>query len=234
ALCYYNSDYHGWSDIDTYFTPQADGTYALEYVTTNSENISCNVYDTSAQTYNCVASSTPFYYADGTTDSFTLTASESRGKSITIYDLEAGSVLRFVYDPSDNTLDISCEGADETYAFCYYNDAYHGWSDIDTFLVKQSDGTYALEFTTTNAENISCNIYDNSSATYNCVAASTPLYYSDGTTTDYELTASESRGKSITIYDLDVDYTIKLVYNPTDNTLSITCGTSSASAEAVE
>ncbi|MGN0477698.1 MAG: starch-binding protein, partial [Ruminococcus sp.] len=55
---------------------------------------------------------------------------------------------------------------DEHYALCYYNSTYHGWSSIDTFLAPQSDGTYALDFVTTNSENISCNIFDKSSSTY--------------------------------------------------------------------
>ena len=112
----------------------------------------------------------------------------------------------------------------EHYALCYYNGSYHGWSTIDTFLTPQSDGTYALEFVATNSENISCNIYDNSSATYNCVAASTSLAFSPDATNTYNLSSSSSRGKSITINSLSEGSVIKFLYNPTDNTLTITFG----------
>lgn len=33
ALCYYNKDAHAWADIDTYFKPQSDGTYVLNFTT---------------------------------------------------------------------------------------------------------------------------------------------------------------------------------------------------------
>lgn len=114
VLCYYNSGEHAWSDMDTYFVKQGDGTYTLDFTTTNSENISCNVYNNTTKTYNCVASSTSLTFAAGKTSSYDLTASSSRGKSITINSLSAGSIINFVYNPTDNTLSVTCKGMGST------------------------------------------------------------------------------------------------------------------------
>lgn len=107
ALCYYNSTVHGWSDIDTFFTKQSDGTYKLKFTAKNSDNISLNIYDNEKGQYNCVSESTAVYCATGNSSTHTLTASSSRGKSLTIYDLTAGTTIEFVYNPSNNTLKIS-------------------------------------------------------------------------------------------------------------------------------
>ena len=114
VLCYYNSGEHAWSDMDTYFVKQGDGTYTLDFTTTNSENISCNVYNNTTKTYNCVASSTSLTFAAGKTSSYDLTASSSRGKSLTINSLSAGSIINFVYNPTDNTLSVTCKGMGST------------------------------------------------------------------------------------------------------------------------
>ena len=114
ALCYYNSTYHAWSDIDTFFTEQSDGTYTLEFVAANSENISCNVFDKSSSTYNCVASSASMEFTPETSNTYNLNSSASRGKSLTIKNLSAGSVLNFIYSPTDNTLTVICKDAAET------------------------------------------------------------------------------------------------------------------------
>ncbi len=110
------------------------------------------------------------------------------------------------------------------YAMGYYNAGYHDWSDIDTFLTPQSDGTYTLDFVATNSVDISLNIYNNSSKIYNCVAASTSVTYSTGASYDYSLSGSTSRGRSVTIKGLSSGSVIKLVYNPTNNTLKVTFG----------
>lgn len=114
ALCYYNSTYHGWSDIDTFFTKQSDGTYTLEFIASNSESISCNVYDNSSTAYNCVASSTSMNFAAETSNNFELVSSSSRGKSLTIKGLSSGSILKFTYNPADNTLNVMCSGVAAT------------------------------------------------------------------------------------------------------------------------
>lgn len=110
------------------------------------------------------------------------------------------------------------------YTMGYYNAGYHDWSDIDTFLTPQSDGTYTLDFVATNSVDISLNIYNNSSKIYNCVAASTSVTYSTGASYDYSLSGSTSRGRSVTIKGLSSGSVIKLVYNPTNNTLKVTFG----------
>lgn len=108
ALCYYNSTAHSWSNIDTFFTPNSDGTYVLKLVTKNSDDVSLNVYDNSTGTFNCIAASTKFTYASGSFCDYTLTGSPSRGKSITISGLSVGLQLAFLYNPADNTLKVTC------------------------------------------------------------------------------------------------------------------------------
>lgn len=158
---------------------------------------------------------------DGINDLFTPAATTS-SKSVPV----TASVRD--YDPVTQPTtaeppEISTEPDEEDdYVLCYYNSGEHAWSDMDTYFVKQGDGTYTLDFTTTNSENISLNVFDNSASTYNCVAASTSMAFVPGETSVYDLTAS-SRGKSITINSLSAGSIINFVYNPTDNTLSVTC-----------
>ena len=118
------------------------------------------------------------------------------------------------------------------YALCYFNSTSHAWTTIDTFLVPQSDGTYALDFVPKDSSNMSLNIYNNSDKTYNCVPAGTNFTYSPDAVYDYTLLNSKSKGKSITIKGLSTSVSLKFVYNPTENTLKITCG--SASVEPTE
>ncbi|MEE1220116.1 MAG: starch-binding protein [Ruminococcus sp.] len=108
ALCYYNTGTHTWSDIDTYFTANADGTHSISFTATNSEDISLNIYNMATSQYNCVSASTSLTYLSGNTSNYTLTPSSSRGKSITINGLTAGAKLSFVYNPTNNSLKIIC------------------------------------------------------------------------------------------------------------------------------
>lgn len=126
----------------------------------------------------------------------------------------------FETEPTEATIPVE----KSNYVLCYYSSGTHGWKDLDTYFAKQSDGTYALDFTVANSENISCNVYNAETSTYNCVAASTSLTFASGETTKFDLTASSSRGKSLTIKGLEEGLKIKFVYNPTDNTLTVTCG----------
>lgn len=114
ALCYYNGTYHAWNDIDTFFTKQPNGTYTLEFIASNSESISCNIYDNSSSAYNCVASSTSINFAADTSNKFELVSSYSRGKSLTIKGLSSGSIIKFTYNPTDNTLNVICSGVATT------------------------------------------------------------------------------------------------------------------------
>lgn len=115
----------------------------------------------------------------------------------------------------------------KTYVLCYYNSTAHNWTDFDTTFTKQSDGTYKLEYTTKNNENISLNVYEKSSSTYNCVPTSESFEYQDGISLNYQLTKSSARGSSITIKNLTAGKKINFVYNPTTNTLNISTSTSS-------
>jgi hypothetical protein len=108
ALKYYNGTAHDWNATDTFFTPQSDGTYVLDFVATNSDNISLKVYDNSSGTYNCVSDSTSFTYSVGTVNTYSLVGPVSTGSSITIKGMSTGATLKFVYNPTSNTLQVTC------------------------------------------------------------------------------------------------------------------------------
>ncbi len=108
VLRYYNTGYHTWDDIDTYLTENGDGTYVYEMTTINSEDISCNVYNTIKSEYNCVSASETLNYSSGASNTYTLSASSSRGKSITIKGLSAGKKITFIYTAATKTLKITC------------------------------------------------------------------------------------------------------------------------------
>ena len=92
----------------TYLTENGAGTYVYEMTTVNSEDISCNVYNTIKSEYNCVSASETLNYSSGTSNTYNLSASSSRGKSITIKGLSAGKKITFIYTAATKTLKITC------------------------------------------------------------------------------------------------------------------------------
>lgn len=149
------------------------------------------------------------FYLDGTTDS-------SGKQNVGNYEYESSVIPSTV--PTSASVSVS---DDELYALCYYCDGSHAWATIDTFFTPQGDGTYVLNFTTVSTENISLNVYNNSTSTYNCVSSSTPLTYTAGTSQTCSLAGSSSRGKSITISGLSSGVRLQFIYNPSANTLAI-------------
>lgn len=107
-LKYYNTGTHTWNDNDAYFVDNGNGTYIFELTTVNSEDISCNVFNTVKSEYNCVNESETLNYSSGSSKTYNLSASSSRGKSITIKGLNAGKKLTFIYTASTKTLKITC------------------------------------------------------------------------------------------------------------------------------
>ena len=77
VLRYYNTGYHTWDDIDTYLADNGDGTYVYEMTTVNSEDISCNVYNTIKAEYNCVSASETLNFSSGASTTYNLSASSS-------------------------------------------------------------------------------------------------------------------------------------------------------------
>ena len=124
------------------------------------------------------------------------------------------TITNLKYTPSGNS----------KYVLRYYNTGYHTWDDIDTYLTENGDGTYVYEMTTVNSEDISCNVYNTIKSEYNCVSASETLNYSSGASNTYNLSASSSRGKSITIKGLSAGKKITFIYTAATKTLKITCG----------
>ena len=158
-----------------------------------------------------------------------ITLSEFKDNCFTINssDMSDGKyiVYNFQYDNAEIQPTTPTEPAGESnYILRYYNGSAHAWDAKDTFFTDVGDGTYVLNFTTKNADSISCNVYDNDSGKYNCIASSFGFDYEAGLTQTFDLVASSSRGKSITINNLSAGLNITFVYNPTNNTLSITCG----------
>lgn len=229
ALCYY-SETHNWDDKTSYFTKKSDGTYVFNYVADSAPSISCNVFNLVSNEFNCVAASTSLtIVADtGLSETYSLSPSASRGKSITIKGLTEGMKINFVYHPDTNTLDVNYvpageEKDNEHYVLCYYATDEHAWDARDTFFEEQDDGTYALEFTAISSNNISCNVFDMVNSQFNCVAASTSLTIVADTETSetYSLSVSSSRGKSITIKGLSEGRKLRFVYTPETNTLNV-------------
>ncbi|MGN1202737.1 MAG: hypothetical protein ACI4RF_05525, partial [Eubacterium sp.] len=109
VLGHYISDYHDWTDIDTYFTEQSDGTYILQFVAVSGNDISVNVYDVTNSMFNCVAASTSLIIDSGSAISktYSLSPSSSRGKSVTIKGVTTGMKFSFIYNSDDNTLTVN-------------------------------------------------------------------------------------------------------------------------------
>ncbi len=113
ALRYYHAGTHDWDAVDTYLTPQADGTYKYTYTTTDSGNVSVNVYNTTNGTwYTMTANDERSVYYDatnvgGTTSTFTFTTATARNKTITVYDLAEGVTITFVFNPTTQTMTVT-------------------------------------------------------------------------------------------------------------------------------
>lgn len=108
------------------------------------------------------------------------------------------------------------------YALRYYSDGVHSWDDVDTYFSKKGNGLYVCTYTAKNTNNISLNVYDTTTSTYNCVAESTGVVFADGMCQDYSLAdPSSTRGKSITISGLSVGNKVTFLYNSNINELTI-------------
>ncbi|MCH5299241.1 MAG: starch-binding protein [Ruminococcus sp.] len=112
AMCYYNGSSHAWATIDTFLKPQGDGTYALDFVTKNSDSISMCIYDNSTARYYSNSDSANFVFEAGVERNYSLVGPTSaRGKSITVNGMSSGLILGLVYNPNANTLKITCKGS---------------------------------------------------------------------------------------------------------------------------
>ena len=112
AMCYYNGSAHAWATMDTFLKPQGDGTYALDFVTKNSDSISMCIYDNSIARYYSNIDSANFTFAEGDEYNYSLVGpTKDRGKSITVNGLSGGLILGIVYNPDTNTLKLTCRGA---------------------------------------------------------------------------------------------------------------------------
>ena len=108
ALLYYVSGEHNWTDTSKLFTPDGNGKYTYQFTSEGVENLSFSLYDKTDKKYLSMAESASLSYADGETTDYTLTTQSSRGKSITVTGLTAGSVVTIVYNPENNAVSVTC------------------------------------------------------------------------------------------------------------------------------
>lgn len=104
------------------------------------------------------------------------------------------------------------------------NTASHAWGyDSDKLFNANGDGTYSFDYTAADSNNLSFNIYNTKTKTYNCVSESQSFTYSAGTEKEYTLTSGSSKGKSITVKELTQGKVLKLTYTPSSNSIKILC-----------
>ena len=110
------------------------------------------------------------------------------------------------------------------YALLYYVSGEHDWTDTSTLLTPDNNGKYTYTFTSKGSENLSFSLYDKTDKKYLSLSASESLTYSDGQTAEYTLSTMSSRGKSVTIKELSANSIVNLVYDSSNNKISVTCG----------
>ena len=125
-------------------------------------------------------------------------------------------------EPTLPTVDEKDVAENQHYALLFYQSGIHDWSNIDKFFTY-SNGAYTLNYTTTSANNISLSLFDNKTSKYKSVTASASMTYSSGTEQNFTLTDMSARGKSITISGLSVGVTLRFVFDPNTNKITITC-----------
>ena len=109
------------------------------------------------------------------------------------------------------------------YALRYYSEGVHAWDTVDTYFSKKAEGLYIYTYTAKNTNNISVNIYDTITSTYNCVGESVSVTFGEGISEDYSLTGTTGvRGKSITIKGLEIGNKVTFLYNSNINEVTIT------------
>lgn len=109
------------------------------------------------------------------------------------------------------------------FALRYYSEGVHTWEAVDTYFSKKAQGLYIYTYTAQNTNNISLNVYDTITSTYNCVPESVSMTFEDGLCQDYSLTGiTGTRGSSITIKGLEVGNKVTFLYNSNINEVTVT------------
>ena len=102
-LNYYISGEHDWDNYDTKFTAGEDGIYRYTFTSKGTTNLSFGIYNKTAGKYICVPESIKPTYEEGVSATYDLTASTTRGKSITVYGLSSGKKIGIEYDQKNST-----------------------------------------------------------------------------------------------------------------------------------
>lgn len=109
----------------------------------------------------------------------------------------------------------------EHYILMFYQSGVHTWNDKDTYF-NYTNGEYVLDYMTTSAENISISLFDNKTSKYKSVQSSETLTYAADSSQSFTLTDMSTRGKSITIKELSVGVTLRFIFDPVTNSVTIT------------
>ena len=110
------------------------------------------------------------------------------------------------------------------YALLHYISGEHDWTDTSTLFTPDNNGKYTYTFKSKGSQNMSFSIYDKTDKVYYSLSESASVIYSEGQTSDYTLIKQSSRGKSITIKELSENSVVTILYNPENNSVSVTCG----------
>jgi len=141
-------------------------------------------------------------------DAFRLAGKDSNGKYyVENFDIESGSV-----------------STSNTYALLYYVESEHNWDDTSKVFTKKDDGTYQYSYTASKNCNISMSVYDKTNGVYKSLTESRGFDYDEGLTYDFTLTSLSSRGKSITVRNLEKGNTIYINYTPSTEKITVSCG----------
>lgn len=108
AMYYYTASHKWGYETESKLTDNGDGTYSLKYVCQNSDNLSLCIYNTSSNVYNCVSSSESLNYEAGKEMTYSLSAADTRGSSVTIKELSSGKVINLLYTASTKQLKVTC------------------------------------------------------------------------------------------------------------------------------
>ena len=111
-LVYYAENKHAWTDNDCKLTTDANGNLSYTYVATGSESVSFKIYNKDTGKYCAVSESTeltyPFSSGTYSLSEYSSYSSSSGARSITVKGMSSGEKITFTYNPTLNSVSISC------------------------------------------------------------------------------------------------------------------------------
>lgn len=111
-LVYYVENEHAWTDNNCKFTKDSSGNLCYTYVSKGSETPSFKIYNKDTGKYYAVSESVSLAYpfSTGTYSLYEYSSysSSSGARSITINGMSAGTKVTFTYNPTLNSVSVSC------------------------------------------------------------------------------------------------------------------------------